>query len=100
MAGVTLNIFNNHCDRVRMAHIAQMVNVLQTMILTDGPRMVLTPTYHVFEMYKPFQDATSLPTDIRTPQYRLGRVSIEGEVSPAARFHPAPPLRPLIAPSG
>ena len=61
VAGLTLNIFNNRSDRVRMANIAQTVNVLQAMILTDGPRMILTPTYHVFEMYAPHQDATLLP---------------------------------------
>src|SRR5205823_8880392 len=51
VAGATLNIFNNHADRVKMANIAQMINVLQAMILTDKEKMILTPTYHVFEMY-------------------------------------------------
>ncbi len=57
VAGVTLNIFNKHCDRVKMACIAQMVNVLQSVILTEGPKMILTPTYHIFHMYKHHQDA-------------------------------------------
>ena len=57
VAGVSLNIFNKHCDRVKMACIAQMVNVLQSVILTEGPKMILTPTYHVFHMYKYHQDA-------------------------------------------
>lgn len=57
VAGITLNIFNKHCDRVKMACIAQMVNVLQSVILTEGPKMILTPTYHVFHMYKHHQDA-------------------------------------------
>ncbi len=57
VAGVTLNIFNKHCDRVKMACIAQTVNVLQSVILTEGPKMILTPTYHVFHMYKHHQDA-------------------------------------------
>ncbi len=57
VAGVTLNIFNKHCDRVKMACVAQMVNVLQAVILTEGPKMILTPTYHVFHMYKHHQDA-------------------------------------------
>ena len=61
VAALNLNIFTRHADRVRMANIAQMVNVLQAMILTDGPKMVLTPTYHVFRMYVPFQDATFVP---------------------------------------
>jgi len=56
-AGLTLNIFNKHCDRVKMACIAQMINVLQSVILTEGERMLLTPTYHVFHMYRYHQDA-------------------------------------------
>ena len=57
VAGITLNIFNKHCERVKMACIAQMVNVLQSVILTEGPKMILTPTYHVFHMYKHHQGA-------------------------------------------
>lgn len=57
VAGLSLNIFNKHCDRVKMANIAQLINVLQAVILTDGPRMLRTPTYHVFHMYKYHQDA-------------------------------------------
>lgn len=57
VAGLSLNVFNKHCDRVKMANIAQLVNVLQAVILTDGPKMLRTPTYHVFRMYKYHQDA-------------------------------------------
>ena len=67
VASLSLNVFHKYTDRVRMANIAQVVNVLQSMILTDtkgAGHMVLTPTYHVFEMYKPFQEATYLPLDI------------------------------------
>ena len=67
VASLMLNVFHKYTDRVRMANIAQMVNVLQAMILTDQKgtgHMVLTPTYHVFEMYKPFMDATHLPLDV------------------------------------
>lgn len=60
VAGINLNIFNKHCDRVKMANIAQMVNVLQAVILTEGEKMLLTPTYHVFNMYKVHQNATLL----------------------------------------
>ena len=66
VAAVNLNIFNNHCDTVVMANIAQVVNVLQSVILTEGPRMVLTPTYHVFEMYKGHQDARQLESYVET----------------------------------
>ena len=52
LAAVNFNIFHRHANRVRMANVAQMVNVLQAVILTDGPRMVLTPTYHAFAMYQ------------------------------------------------
>ena len=69
VAAVHLNIFARHAERVKMSAIAQMVNVLQAMILTDDSRMVLTPTYHVFAMYKPFQDATVLPVEIKSPWY-------------------------------
>ncbi len=67
VAAMSLNVFHRHTDRIRMANIAQVVNVLQSMILTDtkgAGHMVLTPTYHVFEMYKGFQDATYLPTTV------------------------------------
>jgi alpha-N-arabinofuranosidase len=63
LASLNLNIFARHADRVRMANIAQMVNVLQAMILTDKEKMVLTPTYYVYKMYVPFQDATYVPVD-------------------------------------
>ena len=85
VAGLNLNIFHNHADRVRMTNIAQMINVLQAMILTDKEKMLLTPTYHVFEMYKPFQNATLLPTELTTPEYKLGEVAIPAVSVSAAR---------------
>jgi len=66
IASLHFDIFHNHADRVRMANIAQMVNVLHAMILTDGPRMLLTPTYHVFNMYKVHQNATHIPATIQS----------------------------------
>src|SRR5699024_629420 len=63
VAAVTFNIFHKHADRVHMANIAQMVNVLQAMILTQDEKMVLTPTYHVFDLYKHHQDAIHVMTD-------------------------------------
>jgi alpha-N-arabinofuranosidase len=71
VAALTLDIFHRHTDRVKLAAIAQMVNVLQAMILTDGPRMLLTPTYHVFDMYQPFRGATPYPATVEGPRYRL-----------------------------
>jgi alpha-N-arabinofuranosidase len=76
VAAITLNIFNQHCDRVRMANIAQTINVLQAMALTDGPEMILTPTYHVFEMFTPHQDATLLPTVVDCADYAMGEKKI------------------------
>ena len=58
---ISLDTFNRHADKLVMANVAQVANVLQAMILTEGERMVLTPTYHVFKMYVPFQDAAALP---------------------------------------
>ena len=66
VAAINLNIFNNHCDTICMANIAQMVNVLQAMILTEGSKMVLTPTYHIFEMYKGHQGAKQLESYAET----------------------------------
>ncbi len=67
VAALTLNIFNKHSDRIRMANIAQTVNVLQAVVLTDGERMLLTPTYHVFRMFKEHQNNTLLGSYITTP---------------------------------
>ncbi|WP_121357409.1 alpha-N-arabinofuranosidase [Flavisolibacter nicotianae] len=72
IAGTTLNIFNNHSDRVRVANLAQSINVLQSLILTKGRQMLLTPTYHVFDLYKVHQDAKYLPLQFTSPAYTLG----------------------------
>lgn len=77
VAGLHLHIFNRHCDRVHMANIAQTVNVLQAMILTEGANMLLTPTYHVFEMFKVHQDAEAIALHLETGEYTL-----EGESLP------------------
>jgi alpha-N-arabinofuranosidase len=75
-AAISLNIFNNHADRVRMANIAQTVNVLQAPILTEGDKMVLTPTYHVFDMYKVHMDATLQPIELIANPYRYGEMEV------------------------
>lgn len=71
LAGATLNIFHKHSERVRMANLAQTVNVLQAVVLTEEEKMILTPTYHVMEMYNVHQDATLLPLDIATGSYTM-----------------------------
>jgi alpha-N-arabinofuranosidase len=71
IAGTTLNIFNNHSDRVRMANLAQTINVLQALILTRGSQMLLTPTYHVFDLYKAHMDAKKLNISFTAPDYKV-----------------------------
>jgi len=80
-AGIFLNAFNKHCKRVRMANIAQTNNVLQAMILTKGKQMIVTPTYHVFEMFKVHHDATLLPIDLQCKNYQF-----KNETIPALDF--------------
>jgi alpha-N-arabinofuranosidase len=82
VAGLSLNYFNERCSRIKMANIAQTVNVLQSLILTDGDKMILTPTYHVFEMYKVHHDATLLPSTVNCGSYEMdGRELPELSVS-------------------
>lgn len=76
IAGTNLNIFNNHADRVKMAQIAQTINVLQAVILTEGTKIILTPTYHVFDLYKVHHDARLLPVKFTSPDYVLDGQSI------------------------
>ena len=71
VAGINLNLFNKHSDRVKMANIAQMVNVLQSMILTEGEKMVKTPTYHVFDLYQVHQENDLLASSLETEQVGL-----------------------------
>ena len=85
IAGVTLNIFNNRCDRVRMANLAQTVNVLQAVVLTDGERMIVTPTYHVMEMYTVHHDAVMLPVYVHSARYTAGGVSLPAVSASASR---------------
>ena len=84
VAGWSLNIFNKHTSRLKMCNIAQMVNVLQAMILTDGPRMVKTPTYYIFKMYKAHQDATFVPADYKTGEIRAGSGRLMPDFSASA----------------
>ena len=85
VAAVSFNVFHAHTDRVKMANIAQMVNVLQAMALTDGPRMVLTPTYHAFDLYRPFKGATPLKATLQAPAFSTGDVELPTVQVSAAR---------------
>lgn len=76
VAGITLNIFNKHSDRVKMANLAQMVNVLQSVLLTEGEKMVKTPTYHIFNMYKHHQDAELLDSHMETKTIGTGEWNV------------------------
>lgn len=85
VAAIHFNIFHRHADRVRMANIAQTVNVLQAMLLVKDEKVVLTPTYHVFEMFKVHQDAVSLPVEIESPDYTFDGQSIPMVTASASR---------------
>ncbi|HKV41477.1 MAG TPA: alpha-N-arabinofuranosidase [Blastocatellia bacterium] len=85
VAGINLNIFNRHSDRVRMAALAQAINVLQSLILTDKEKMVLTPTYYVFEMYKVHQGATLIPVEVEVPEYKRGETPVPALDASASR---------------
>lgn len=85
LAALNINIFVRHADRVRMANIAQMINVLQAMILTEDEKMVRTPTYHVFKMYVPFQDSTFLPVRFDAGNYNYGGITLPRVDAIAAR---------------
>jgi alpha-N-arabinofuranosidase len=77
VAGSTLNIFNNHCDRVKMGNLAQTVNVLQSVILTKEDKMALTPTYYVFKMYKVHQEAMMIPNLLLgIPRYKKDKIDM------------------------
>ena len=78
VASTILDVFHQHLDRVKMANIAQTINVLQAMILTDGERMLKTPTYHTFDLYKVHREATALAFDLDRGEYKR-----EGESIPA-----------------
>ncbi|SHH15255.1 alpha-N-arabinofuranosidase [Chryseolinea serpens] len=85
IAASTLNIFNNHSDRVRMANLAQTVNVLQALILTDKEKMLLTPTYHVFDLYQVHQDAALIPLAVNTKDYVFGTEKLPALNASASR---------------
>jgi alpha-N-arabinofuranosidase len=85
LAALNFNIFARHADRVRGANIAQMINVLQAMILTDGAKMVRTPTYYIHKMYLPMQDATFIPVRFDPGTYRHGDITLPGVDAVAMR---------------
>jgi len=92
VAATTLDIFNKYCDRVRMANIAQTVNVLQAMILTQNAQMLLTPSYHVFEMYTVHHDAAMVPVDVQSERYEhagysVPAVSASASVDASGKLH-------------
>jgi len=92
VAAVNLNIFNNHCDRVKMANIAQTVNVLQAVVLTDKEKMLLTPTYWTYFLYKVHQNATLLPISLSTDSYELNgkkmdAISISASKDVSGKIH-------------
>jgi alpha-L-arabinofuranosidase len=92
VAGINLNLFNNYCDRVQMANIAQTINVLQSVILTEGQKMLLTPTYHVFKMFSVHQDAKLLDTEVEDTAYTFGdekiiQLSVSSSIDSEDKIH-------------
>jgi alpha-N-arabinofuranosidase len=93
VAGITLNILNQHCDRVHMANLAQTINVLQALILTEEDKMLLTPTYHVFDMYQVHQDAFLLETRIENEtgyihnEERLPQINVSASKDEVGSVH-------------
>lgn len=92
VAGINLNIFNNHCDRIQMANLAQMINVLQSVILTDGDKIILTPTYHVFKMFSVHQNAQLLETELTKSYYHYGddkidQLSVSSSMDSGGKIH-------------
>ncbi len=85
VAGLTLNYLNDRCKRVKMANIAQTINVLQALIFTDGEKMMLTPTYHIYDMYQVHHDATMIPLTLASPAYRFGDQSLPAISASASR---------------
>src|SRR5205085_453335 len=85
IAALNLDLFMRNAGRVHGANIAQMINVLQAMILTDGPKMVLTPSYHVYRMYVPFQDARLVPVSFDPSTYSYGDIRLPAIDAVAAR---------------
>ena len=108
VAALNLNIFNNHADRITMANIAQMVNVLQSVILTDGDQMLLTPTYHVFDLYKAHMDAQLLPSAVFCDELQGGVKQVTASASvkdgvitvTAANLHPTEAAEVLLDVAG
>jgi alpha-N-arabinofuranosidase len=92
VAALTLNYLNERCERVRLANIAQTINVLQALIFTEDEKMVLTPTYHIYHMYKVHHDATLLPQTLESPAYvhgseALPAISASASVDKEGRIH-------------
>lgn len=105
IAGINLNIFNNHSDRVKMANLAQTVNVLQALVLTKGEQILLTPTYYIFDLYKVHQDARKLNISFTSPDYtvdgrKIPALSVSASIDSAGithltlvNLHPAQPIK-------
>jgi alpha-L-arabinofuranosidase len=85
IAGLTLNIFNNHCDRVKMANVAQTINVLQAVILTNKEKLILTPTYHVMEMYNVHQGALMIPVSVTSKDYSFEGKNVKAVSASASK---------------
>jgi alpha-N-arabinofuranosidase len=112
VAGLTLNYLNAKCERVKMANIAQTINVLQALIFTEGEKMLLTPTYHIYDLYKVHHDATLIPLTLESPEYQYGDESLTAISASASKdkdgkthvslvnIHPETPIQVSISLEG
>ncbi len=96
VAALSFHAFHRHTDRVKMANVAQMVNVLQAMALTDGAKMLLTPTYHAFDLYKPFRGATPWQATLDTPHWKQGDIELPAVQASVARASDGSTLLALV----
>jgi alpha-N-arabinofuranosidase len=95
VAAITLNAFNNNADKVEMANIAQLINVLQALLLVEGPNLIKTPTFHVFDLYKPHKGAVALRSIVSTDTISDGgpslpmvkRLSLDKQPQALSRIH-------------
>jgi alpha-N-arabinofuranosidase len=64
-AAASFHCFHEYGERLWMTNMAQTVNVLQALILTKGPEMILTPTYHIYEMFRQHRDGDLVVCKVR-----------------------------------
>ncbi len=67
LTGITLDIFQRHADKVAIANVAQSINCIHSLMLAQGDKFTLTPTFHVFQMYLPHRGAQAIRANFTAP---------------------------------